>query len=240
MPHPQHPLIPNSATLWPRLGLSRGSEIPACGMPSEPRLSARWCARRRRNAYRAFCTAYGDPVQCGTTVAWLFPSPETVLKLYDDQFAEIGLAFKCHALRAAASAFFVHENTWERMPVGDLAAALCTVPGVGLWTAGATAADWSNHFSVYPCGDLAVRTWATHAAPSVSCPDTESAFQQHWRQHADPHLAELTLLTLAWEADMQGHQPLTRPSSRVPTPLGPSTPCSSTHRSGTMPFPPHQ
>jgi DNA-3-methyladenine glycosylase II len=155
-------------------------------------------AAQAQRQHRAFCAAYGDPVRCGTTVAWLFPSPEAVLKLDDDQFADIGLAFKRHAPRSAASAFLIHGNAWERMPAENLAAELRTVPRVGPWTAGAAVADWSNDFSAYPCGDLAVRTWAAHAAPSVTWPDNESVFQQHWQEHAGPHLAELTLLTLAW------------------------------------------
>ncbi|MBO0802116.1 MAG: hypothetical protein J2P25_03450 [Nocardiopsaceae bacterium] len=155
-------------------------------------------AAQAQRQYRGFCAAYGDPVRCGATEAWLFPSPEAVLKLGDDQFTDVGLAFKRHALRAAASAFLIHGSAWERMPAAELAAELCTVPKVGPWTAGAAIADWSNDFSVYPCGDLAVRTWAANAAPSMTWPGNESDFRQYWQERSGSHLAELTLLTLAW------------------------------------------
>lgn len=155
-------------------------------------------AAQAQRQYRAFCAAYGDQVRCGQAMAWLFPSPEAVLKLDDDHFADVGLGFKRHALRAAASAFLTHESAWVHMPAADLAADLRTVPRVGPWTAGAAIADWSNDFAAYPCGDLAIRTWAAHMAPPITWPDDEPAFQQYWQELAGDHLAELTLLTLAW------------------------------------------
>jgi DNA-3-methyladenine glycosylase II len=155
-------------------------------------------AAQAQRQYRDFCAAYGTPVRCGTATGWLFPSPETVLDLGDAQFASTGLAFKRRALRAAASAFLEHGRTWAVLPAADLMTELCRVQRVGPWTAGAAAADWSNDFTAYPCGDLAVRTWAGRAAPSIAWPGDEPGFAEHWRQLAGPHLAELTLLTLAW------------------------------------------
>lgn len=155
-------------------------------------------AAQAQRQYRAFCAAYGAPVRCGTTAGWLFPSPETVLKLGDAQFAAVGLTFKRHALRATASGFLEHGSTWTRLPAADLMTELRQVPRVGPWTAGAAVADWANDFIAYPCGDLAVRTWAACAAPSAAWPGDEPRFQQCWQQLAGPHLAELTLLILAW------------------------------------------
>jgi DNA-3-methyladenine glycosylase II len=155
-------------------------------------------AAQAQRQYQAFCAAYGTSVTCGTVTGWVFPSPETVLGLGDAQFAAAGLAFKRHALRAAASALLKHRSDWESLAAGDLVTALQAVPRVGPWTAGAAVADWDNDFTAYPCGDLAVRTWAARAAPSAGWPGDEPGFRRRWEQLAGPHLAEITLLTLAW------------------------------------------
>ncbi|MGH3267323.1 MAG: hypothetical protein ACRDNS_35675, partial [Trebonia sp.] len=102
------------------------------------------------------------------------------------------------ALRAAAAAFLEHGNAWVAMPADALVLELLRVRRVGPWTAGAATADWTNDFGAYPCGDLAVRTWAARAAPSAAWPADEPGFDRHWRQVAGPHLADLTLLALAW------------------------------------------
>jgi DNA-3-methyladenine glycosylase II len=155
-------------------------------------------AGQARAQYRALCAAHGMPVRCGTMTGRLFPSPETVLSLGDAQFTALGLAFKRDALRTAAAAFTEHRGAWEAMPAAELAAALLAVRRVGPWTAGAAVADWANDFTFYPCGDLAVRTWAARAAPSAAWPGDEPGFGRRWRQLAGPYLADLTLLTLAW------------------------------------------
>lgn len=148
--------------------------------------------------YRALCAAHGTPVRCGTMTGWLFPSPETVLGLGDTQFAAMGLAFKRGALRTAAAAFLEHGSAWAAIPADALVLELLRVRHVGPWTAGAATADWTNDFGAYPCGDLAVRTWAGRAAPSAAWPADEPGFDRCWRQVAGSHLADLTLLTLAW------------------------------------------
>lgn len=205
-PVPEAFTLPDSAALPPELG----GALASVGSVARFRNPSLWDAlgtaiirqvvraAQAQHQYRAFCIAYGDQTGCGQTTAWLFPSPEVVLKLDDAHFADTGLAFKRHALRAAASAFLARENAWVHMSSVDLVAELCAVPRVGPWTAGAAIADWSNDFAAYPCGDLAIRTWAAHVAPSVTWPDSEQAFRQHWHELAGDHLAELTLLTLAW------------------------------------------
>ena len=155
-------------------------------------------AAQAQAQYRALCAAHGIPVRCGTMTGWLFPSPETVLDLSDAQFAAVGLAFKRGPLRAAAAAFLEHGSVWATMPADALVLELLRVRRVGPWTAGAATADWTNDFAAYPCGDLAVRTWAARAAPSAAWPADEPGFHRYWRQMAGPHLADVTVLTLAW------------------------------------------
>jgi DNA-3-methyladenine glycosylase II len=155
-------------------------------------------ADQARVQYRALCEAHGAEVRCGNFAGWLFPSPEVVLDLSDARFKAFGLAFKREALRAAAGAFLKDGAAWALRPAGELIAELASVHRIGPWTAGAAAADWSNDFSLYPYGDLAVRTWATRAAPGAGWPDNEPRFRTCWEQATSPHLADITLLTLAW------------------------------------------
>lgn len=155
-------------------------------------------ADQARAQYRALCRAHGTEVRCGHLAGWLLPSPEAMLALEDAQFKAIGLAFKREALRAAAEAFLKDGDAWASLTAQELAAVLPSIRRIGPWTAGAAAADWSNDFSVYPYGDLAVRTWAAKAAPDAGWPGDEPGFRTRWERVTGPHLADITLLTLAW------------------------------------------
>jgi DNA-3-methyladenine glycosylase II len=156
-------------------------------------------AAQAKRLYRDFCAAYGQRISHldGDGYA-LFPAAETVLGLGDEQFAEVGLAFKRRPLRAAAETYLKHGPRWRELPPDALARDLQQVPRIGAWTAGAAVADFLNDFTHYPYADLAVRTWAKRAAPSYRWPDDEQSFSQLWRALAGDHLASLTLLTLAW------------------------------------------
>ncbi|MGH4016231.1 MAG: hypothetical protein ACRDSL_20370 [Pseudonocardiaceae bacterium] len=156
-------------------------------------------AGQSKKLYRAFCEAYGERVELpnGGTYA-LFPSPEIVLGLTSEYFTSIGLAFKRRPLLAAAEAYLEHGATWRELSPRSLIDELQIVPRIGPWTARAAVADWSNDWALYPYADLAVRTWATRAAPSYDWPTDEPSFGRIWRVLAGDHLSSLTLLTLAW------------------------------------------
>jgi len=156
-------------------------------------------AGQSKKLYRVFCGAYGEQIKLpnGRTYA-LFPTPEIVLGLGDEQFSSIGMAFKCRPLMAAAEAFLERGAKWRELAAEALTRELQTVPRIGPWTAHAAVADWSNDWSLYPYADLAVRTWAKRAAPSYEWPDDEPTFGRTWRALAGEHLCSLTLLTLAW------------------------------------------
>ncbi|MFD5558584.1 hypothetical protein ACFWIA_32725 [Streptomyces sp. NPDC127068] len=78
--------------------------------------------------------------------------------------------------------------------------ALQEVSGIGPWTAACAAADFTGDYSVYPHGDLAVRTWARKAAPTALLPDDPREFETAWGRWAPdrPQLHALTTHTLAW------------------------------------------
>ncbi len=117
-------------------------------------------AGHARTLYRTFCQAHGEPVTTPMGATWLFPTPETVLALPDVEFARLGLAFKRRPLRAAAQAYREFGPKWAELDPAALAHEVQTVPRIGPWTAGATVADLSNDYALYPFADLAVRTWA--------------------------------------------------------------------------------
>lgn len=149
--------------------------------------------------YRLFCDTYGEKVALpsGHTYA-LFPTPTRTLSLSDDDFVHVGMAFKRRPLRQAAEAYWEHHKVWESLTPAELVATLPKVKGIGVWTAGAAVADYWNDWALYPYADLAVRTWANRAAPSMTWPSTETEFSNTWRGLCGPHLSVMTLLTLAW------------------------------------------
>lgn len=170
-------------------------------------------AGQARALYRAFCTRHGEPATTPAGTAWLVPTPRTVLGLTDTEFTHLGMAFKRGALRAAAAAYLDHGPDWTRLPAAILLADVQQVPRVGRWTAGATVADHSNDFSLYPFADLAVRTWASRLVPDHPWPDNEPGFGRYWRDSAGAQLSAWTLLTLA-----SGARHAHTPASRAPTP----------------------
>jgi DNA-3-methyladenine glycosylase II len=151
------------------------------------------------NLYRAFCHAHGEPVDLPDGDRyWLFPTPQTVLALTPDQFHTAGLAFKRGVLRDAATVYLRHGPRWQHLSPHAVVDQLQQIPRVGVRTALVAVTDWSNDWTLYPCGDLPIRTWARCAAPSFPWPTDERTFSHLWRILTRTHLPEATLLTLAW------------------------------------------
>lgn len=157
-------------------------------------------AGQARKLYRAFCQAHGDPITTPHGPTWLFPTPEVVLGLPDAEFTRLGMAFKRRPLRAAADACLEFGAKWAQLDPADVITEVQAVPRIGPWTAGATVADLTNDYALYPFADLAVRTWAKHLAPERIWPETEPEFARTWQRLAGDQLSTWTLLTLAWGA----------------------------------------
>ncbi|PXX53965.1 DNA-3-methyladenine glycosylase II [Nocardia tenerifensis] len=155
-------------------------------------------AGHARDRYIRFCTAYGQPASRDGLTAWLFPSPERILALSDNDFRRVGAAFPMPALRAAARAYLDHGEKWNETDAVDLVPLLQRVPRIGPWTAKAALADHTGDFALYPYTDLAVQTWARALNPDRKWPESPSAFKTAWEQIAGDHLSTWTLLTLAW------------------------------------------
>ncbi|NGO71461.1 hypothetical protein [Streptomyces boncukensis] len=177
-------------------------------------------AEQARKVYRRWCANHGRAVDTSVGPLCLAPSPDTVLGLPDEAFAESGTRFHRTALCAAATAYIKHQAAWAQLAPEDLVKALDEIPRIGPWTASAAAADYTGDFSVYPHGDLAVRTWARLALPGYPFPDTDRAFAARWRRLANDNrtqLHALTLFTLTWgnhaRTDQHGDDPHDRPDS---------------------------
>ncbi|MBT8228526.1 MAG: hypothetical protein HKP61_00865 [Dactylosporangium sp.] len=155
-------------------------------------------ANQARLMYQRFCRAHGEAVPTPWGTRHLIPTAEVVAKLPTLAFATLGMAFKARALVAAAEAAMACQDSWQHLTPIELVTQLQRIPRVGPWTAGATVADYSGDFSLYPYADLAVRTWARRAAPAIDWPGDEPMFGAYWRRHTGRHLSDLTLLVLAW------------------------------------------
>ncbi|WP_234040031.1 hypothetical protein [Micromonospora coerulea] len=162
-------------------------------------------AAQARKLYREFCDRHGPGVALSDEMdIHSFPSPERVLALSDGDFTNSGMAFKRRPLRRAAEAFLAHGENWLSLSPSVLVKELQTVPGIGPWSAGAAVADWSNDWTLYPYGDLAVRTWAQHADPDTAWPMDERTFARTWRRVTGDQLGTYTLLTLAFGCRQAG------------------------------------
>jgi DNA-3-methyladenine glycosylase II len=155
-------------------------------------------ASQARKLYRTFSQEHGEPVITTAGTVHLFPSPDAVLGLPDEEFARLGLAFKRQPLRAAAESYLELGPKWLTLDPPQLLTEIQSVPRIGPWTAGATVADITNNYRLYPFADLAVRTWAKHLVTGRRWPDTEPEFAHLWQRLAADQLSDWTLLTLAW------------------------------------------
>ncbi|MFJ3975688.1 hypothetical protein [Streptomyces sp. NPDC090021] len=165
-------------------------------------------AQQARKRHHSLYAAYGRTVPTAAGALSLTPTPETLLRLSVDGYAAVGCKFNESALRAAAEAYLDCGEKWATLDPESLIAELIEVPRIGPWTAAAAAADYTGDFSIYPHGDLAVRTWARKAAPHLTFPSTDREFESLWRQWAPSRsqLHALTLFTLTWGShDLNGH-----------------------------------
>lgn len=157
-------------------------------------------AAHARRLYTTMCETFGPTFSTVDGPVSLFPDARTVLGITDTEFAELGLSFKRDTLRAAAQAYLTTASEWTTLSPAELVPALTAVHRVGEWTSRATAADYSNDFSLYPYGDLAVRTWATTMDAETDWPATDVAFARTWENMAAADLSAWTVSTLTFGA----------------------------------------
>ncbi|SEO55368.1 DNA glycosylase family protein [Actinacidiphila rubida] len=157
-------------------------------------------AEQAKALYHQWASAYGPAFTTPAGTMHTVPGPDVVLALGDEEFRAVGALLHRRALPAAATAYLEHRDLWAELSADDLVKALQEVSGIGPWTAACAAADFTGDYSVYPHGDLAVRTWAAKAAPSTPHTDDPKAFEAQWGRWApDRHtLHALTTHTLAW------------------------------------------
>lgn len=149
-----------------------------------------------RRMYHRFCDAYGDVVPGGAPA---FPRPHMVLALTKADFSAVGMAFQRLPLLSTAEAYLEFRHKWAELSPQDLVVEVQSAPHVGPWTAKVALADTTGDFSLYPHGDLAVRSRATRVAPQIAWPGDEPSFAYRWQSLATTpaQLSTLTALTLA-------------------------------------------
>lgn len=157
-------------------------------------------AGQAKQVYRSFCSAYGQTVDTALGPLSVMPRPDSVLALSDAAFGAVGAAFSRDALRHAAEAYLDRGDAWRDLDADSLVQELVRVRSIGPWTAAAAAADFTGDHAVYPHGDLAVRTWARKAAPSLQLPSSDRELEGLWRYCAADRVAlhTLTVFTLTW------------------------------------------
>ncbi|MFF7415592.1 DNA glycosylase family protein [Streptomyces lydicus] len=162
---------------------------------------------RARKAHRAYYAAYGRTLDTFAGPLSLVPSPERVLAVSDEGFAAVGAATTREVLRSAAEAYLAHVEQWQQLAPEALVQCLVDVRGIDAATAARAAADFTSDHSIYPHGDLALRTWVSRAAPALTLPSTDREFEALWRRWAPDRLAlhTLTLFTLTWGSHARAH-----------------------------------
>ncbi|WP_218000658.1 hypothetical protein [Nocardia higoensis] len=169
-------------------------------------------AAHARVRYRRFCAAFGESLTHNGLTAALFPSPDRILALTDEQFRDVGAAFPRSALRAAAVAYLAQGHRWSKLQPSELVAALQCIPRVGPWTARTAVADFTGDFSFYDYSDIALRPAAHRLGPDRPWPATAVGFKAAWEELAGEQLSAWTLLTLAWgNTDAQPALPAVTP-----------------------------
>jgi len=153
---------------------------------------------RARLTYQKFCLSCSDPTETPSGLAYLFPDPECVLRIPATVFAALEMSFTRTLLRRAARAYLENEAAWSQLEPVTLVGRLQSIPGIGPWTAGASVADFSGDFSVYPYSDKTIRTLAQRAAPATTWPDNTRQFRARWQATAGNDISGLTQLMLTW------------------------------------------
>jgi DNA-3-methyladenine glycosylase II len=194
-------LGPALASLVPLLRVRNGSLWDAIGNAILRQVIK---SERARLTYQRFCISCSDPVATPCGAMYPFPGPKCVLRLPATLFTTLEMSFTRVLLRRAARAYLESGAAWSRLGPAALADQLRSIPGIGPWTAGASAADFSGNFSVYPYPDNAIRTLARRAAPATVWPSEAGEFRARWRAIAGDDVSGLTQLVLAWgEAETQ-------------------------------------
>jgi AraC family transcriptional regulator of adaptative response / DNA-3-methyladenine glycosylase II len=133
--------------------------------------------------------AFGVTVDCGDGLTRLFPRPQD---LADADVASIGLPrARAATVRALAAAVASGQPVLDASRGTDAAVRqLCTIPGIGAWTAQYIAMRGLAEPDAFPAGDLGVRKALGNGAGPLSAASAErlSEAWRPWRAYAVMHL----------------------------------------------------
>jgi DNA-3-methyladenine glycosylase II len=151
-------------------------------------------ASQAAKLYRNCCTHLGEENSPGLHS---FPDPETILRLSDEGFQELGLKFQMPKLRAAARRYLKDGSQWAHLSSEELYTTFLTVPGIGPWSASIAVVDYTNDFDFYPFDDLAVRSFARMLWPELNFSRSQLQFKKEWSEICKGETGLFTLLALA-------------------------------------------
>ena len=156
-------------------------------------------ALQAKKLLHRFIAQYGPTLQYDGTTVYGFPSVERMMDLSPDDLIARGLGYKARIIPRIARDLL--ENQWEeklqQIPTEMAVELLQQVKGIGRWTARVAICDLTGDWSVYPCEDLAVRTWASRLWPDVAWPRKDTDFFDAWQTMHGHHTGLVTFYVLA-------------------------------------------
>lgn len=153
----------NNGSLWNSIGSNIIRQVIRAG--------------HAKKMYKTFCERAGERIIISKQFPYhLFPTPEKVLSLSDEDYAMMGMSFKKEPLKNAAKFILENEDLLNSSNPSELAEILQTVKRIGPWTTAATLAEFTNDWSLYPYADAAIRFYAKEAKPSHKWPESDNDF----------------------------------------------------------------
>lgn len=140
-------------------------------------------ADHAKRVLHKFVARFGDQVS-GDPSMKLFPTPVEIMQTHISELREVGLGFKSQIMHHVAAAFLTRplEEHVIAAANGDAIELLSTIDGIGDWSARIALCDFRGDWSVYPFGDLAIRTWAPRLCPKQTWPSLPHEFEAAWRE----------------------------------------------------------
>ncbi|WP_194834882.1 hypothetical protein [Nocardia sp. XZ_19_369] len=131
----------------------------------------------------------------------LFPHPEVLAGLGDEDLIDPQLRAKLPTLQLAATAYLGHGHGWNQLlsagahPTDLIEAITSILPQLDLTTIRRAVADYSNDFAIYPVDSL-LRTSVCRLSARHSWPVDDSEFLTEWQAVTGEQQSEWTVLTL--------------------------------------------
>jgi len=141
-------------------------------------------ASQARKLLHRFIVQFGNTCTHEGVTHFSFPPLERLAQLPLDELTKCGLGFKARVIQQVARSLLEDnvEESVSKVPTQVALAILQKLKGVGQWTARVALCDFKGDWSLYPFGDLAVRTWTNRFWPDSDWPCSENEFRAVWER----------------------------------------------------------